>query len=150
MRPHCRPAACKSAMQSRTAANAIHGWHREVLTMWQQQGDAFQTPLTPQPSKPQHSTEASVADLSPLGALPHQGSSRLQGAAPQVQPSGTPPWQANPVAQTQAVAASQLPADLERPNLLSSSSHVQVHAASSLSRTISVPHHCLCFGKQKL
>lgn len=99
--------------------------------MWQQQGDAFHTPLTPHPSKSQHTVEASIADLSPPGALPHQGSSRQQGAAPQAEPSGTPPWQGNPVAQTQAVAASQLPADLERPNLLSSSSHVQVPTASS-------------------
>ena len=106
--------------------------HREVLTMWRQQGDAFQTPLTPQH---QHSraAQAAIADLSPPSALPHQSSSNQQEAQSQAQ-AGTPPWQANPVAQTQAVAASQLPADLERPNLLSSSSHVQARTVASWSR----------------
>ncbi len=98
---------------------------REVLTMWREHGDAFQTPPTPQPQPQQapQAAEASFADLSPLGALPRQASAQEQQAASQ---AGTPPWQPNPVAQTQAVAASQLPSDLERPNLLSSSSHVQV------------------------
>ncbi len=95
--------------------------------MWREHGDAFQTPPTPQP-QPQHAlqaAEASFADLSPPGALPRQASAQEQQAATQ---AGTPPWQPNPVAQTQVVAASQLPSDLERPNLLSSSSHVQVCA----------------------
>ncbi|KAL3154153.1 hypothetical protein ABBQ32_013677 [Trebouxia sp. C0010 RCD-2024] len=103
---------------------------REVLTMWRQQGDTLQTPLTPHP---QHSgaAEASVADLSPPTALPRHSSSPQQEPVPQapaLAQADTPPWQANPVAQTQAVAASQLPSDLERPNLLSSSSHVQLKA----------------------
>lgn len=90
--------------------------------MWREHGDAFQTPPTPQP-QPQQAAEASFADLSPPSAFPGQVSAPEQQASTQ---AGTPPWQPNPVAQTQAVAASQLPADLERPNLLSSSSHVQV------------------------
>ena len=96
--------------------------------MWREQGDAFQAPLTPQ-HQLNRTAEAAVADLSPPSALTQQGSSGQQEAAAQSQAgaSGSPPWQANPVAHTQAVAASQLPADLERPNLLSSSSHVQVH-----------------------
>ncbi|DBA67096.1 TPA: hypothetical protein ACH3X2_001422 [Trebouxia sp. C0005] len=101
---------------------------REVLTMWREHGDAFQTPPTPQPQPQQapQAAEASFADLSPPGALLRQASAQQeQQAATQ---AGTPPWQPNPVAQTQAVAASQLPPDLERPNLLSSSSHVQLKA----------------------
>ncbi len=95
--------------------------------MWRQHGDAFETPPTPQP-QPQQTQQASqagatsIADLSPPSALPRQGSAEEASAQ-----AGTPPWQPNPVAHTQAVAAAQLPADLERPNLLSSSSHVQVH-----------------------
>lgn len=64
---------------------------------------------------------ASVAELSPPSALPHQGSSPAQEPS-----AGSPGWQANPVAQTVAAVSTQLPADLQRPNLLSSSSHVQV------------------------
>ena len=105
---------------------------REVLAMWRQQGDTLQSPLTPHH---QHSwaAQAPTADLSPPSALPRQASSPQQEPppAPQAQ-ADTPPWQANPVAQTQAAAASQLPSDLERPNLLSSSSHVQVPQLSTL------------------
>ena len=107
--------------------------------MWRQQGDTLQTPLTP-PHQHSHAAEASLADLSPPSALPRQASNPAQQAAPpgqqgvQAQAEAEAPagWQANPVAQTQAAAASQLPSDLERPNLLSSSSHVQVPFASLL------------------
>ena len=87
--------------------------------MWRQHGDAFQTPLTTPPQA--QPAQTSIADLSPPSALPRQASAQEPAAA-----AGSTPWQPNPVAQTQAVTASQLPADLERPNLLSSSSHVQV------------------------
>lgn len=105
--------------------------------MWRQQGDTLQTPSTPQ-NLHSRTAEALVADLSPPSALPRQASSPPEQVAPPapqgLQAQAQPPaqadapagWQANPVAQTQAAAASQLPSDLERPNLLSSSSHVQV------------------------
>lgn len=106
--------------------------------MWRQQGDTLQTPLKP---SHQHSraAEASLADLSPPSALPRQATSPPQEAGPpgqqgaqaQAEAESSAGWQANPVAQTQAAAASQLPSDLERPNLLSSSSHVQVPFAFS-------------------
>lgn len=100
--------------------------------MWRQQGDTLQTPSTPQNLR-SRTAEALMADLSPPSALPRQASSPPEQVAPPA-PQGMPQaqadapagWQANPVAQTQAAAASQLPSDLERPNLLSSSSHVQV------------------------
>ena len=107
--------------------------------MWQQQVDPLQTPLTP-PHQHSQAAEASMADPSPPSALPRQASNPPQQGGPPGQQgvqaqaeAGTPAgWQANPVAQTQAAAASQLPSDLERPNLLSSSSHVQVPFASFL------------------
>ena len=64
---------------------------------------------------------ASLAELSPPSALPRQASTQQQDST-----AGSPDWQANPVAQTVAAATSQLPADLQRPSLLSSSSHAQV------------------------
>ena len=107
--------------------------------MWRQQGDTLQTPLTP-PHQHSRAAESSLADLSPPSALPRQASNPPQQEGPpgqqgvQAQAEAETPagWQANPVAQTQAAAASQLPLDLERPNLLSSSSHVQVPFASFL------------------
>lgn len=77
----------------------------------------------------------SVADLSPSSALPSQAST------PQQAPADTPGWQANPVAQTSTAASTQLPSDLQRPNLLSSSSHVQVseHHAFYLRQYIPLP-----------
>lgn len=107
--------------------------------MWRQQGDTLQTPSTP-PHQHSRAAEASLADLSSPSTLPCQASSPSQQEGPRGQQgvqaqaeAGTPAgWQANPVAQTQAAAASQLPSDLERPNLLSSSSHVQVPFASFL------------------
>ena len=107
--------------------------------MWRQQGDAFQTPAKPQegPQQAPQPAQASIADLSPPSALPQQVTVQ--------QPPGTPPWQANPVAQTQA-SAGQLPADLERPNLLSSSSHVQVLPPHGSLQCL--VRSCLCAAKR--
>ena len=107
--------------------------------MWPQKCDTLHTPLTP-PHHHSRDAESSLADLSPPSALPRQASNPPQQEGPpgqqgvQAQAEAETPagWQANPVAQTQAAAASQLPLDLERPNLLSSSSHVQVPFASFL------------------
>lgn len=99
--------------------------------MWRQQGDTLQIPSTP-PHLHSRTAEALMADLSPPSALASSPIEQQaappapQGLQAQAQADAPAGWQANPVAQTQAAAASQLPSDLERPNLLSSSSHVQV------------------------
>lgn len=85
---------------------------------------------------------ASVAELSSPSALPHLGSSPAQEPS-----AGSPGWQANPVAQTVAAASTQLPADLQRPNLLSSSSHVQVrHIAMTIKQLCCWPAMPLTFA----
>ena len=90
---------------------------------------------------------ASLADLSPPSALPRQTSAQQQDST-----AGSPDWQANPVAQTVAAASSQLPADLQRPSLLSSSSHAQVRhdcfavfdSAKQSAQLINTQTPCVC------